>query len=334
MKEKSIFYFGCGATVLLFLFSLTVGQVDISFQSIFSWNEAADEMSQNLIFNYRLPKSIAAVLVGLSLPVAGFLMQELFKNPLAEPSVLGVTSMASLGVAMVVFLFSFLGLDAWMNNPWVISLASLSGSGLALILLLFFGAKVKSSSSLIILGMMLSGLTAAFIGLMQYFSNSEKIKSFLLWGFGSLTGVSWEQLGIFLIFVTFGLIGSAFTLRGLSALLFGERYAQSLGVDLKKLRLLLLVSSALLTAASTAFTGPIAFVGLAVPHICRSVLKTGNFRLLFRWVILSGVFVMLLFSILTDFFPFGTLPINIITSLVGAPIVMSILLNKNYEINA
>ena len=329
MKEKSIFYIICCLAILLFLFSLTVGKVEISLKELFDLN---DEVTQNLIFNFRLPKSITAVLIGLSLPIAGFLMQELFKNPLAEPSVLGVTSMASLGVAIVVFLFALIGLEAWLNNPWILILASFIGSIVALVLILLFGNKVKSSASLVILGFMLSGITVSLIGLLQYFSTSEKIKTFLMWGFGSLSGLSWEQINVFALFLGIGLLFSYSTLRGVSALLLGEKYAQSVGVNIKKLRVVILLSSAILTASATAFTGPIAFIGLAIPHICRSVLKTGDMRMLFRWIVLSGVFVMLLFSILTDLFPFGTLPINIITSLVGAPIVISILLNNKYEV--
>lgn len=329
MKEKPLFYLICCLTIFLFFYSLTIGKVEIPIKEIIG---STDEVNRNLVLNFRLPKSITAVLIGLSLPIAGFLMQELFKNPLAEPSVLGVTSMASLGVAIVIFLFTTLGLDTWLNNPWLLIFASFIGSIFALFFILLFLNKVKSSASLVILGFMLSGLTVAFIGLMQYFSTSDKIKTFLMWGFGSISGLSWEQVGVFALFVSFGLIGSIFTLRGISALILGEKYAQSVGIDIKKLRILILVSAALLTASATAFTGPIAFVGLAVPHICRSVLKTGNMRLLFRWVLLAGVCIMLLFSILTDLFPFGTLPINIITSLIGAPIVISILLNNKYEI--
>ncbi|QTV04816.1 iron ABC transporter permease [Faecalibacter bovis] len=329
MKEKRLFYLIFCLTIFLFFFSLTIGKVAIPFADIF---DSTDEVTRNLVLNYRLPKSITTVLVGLSLPVAGFLLQELFKNPLAEPSVLGITSMSSLGVAIVVFLFALIGLDVWLNNPWILIFASFIGSLFALFLILLLANKVTSSASLVILGFMLSGITVAIIGLLQYFSTSEKIKTFLMWGFGSLSGLSWDQILVFALFVGIGLILSLFTLRGISALLLGEKYAQSVGINIKKIRLLILFSSAILTASATAFTGPIAFIGLAVPHICRSILKTGDMRMLFRWIVLSGVFVMLLFSIITDMFPFGTLPINIITSLFGAPIVISILLNHKYEV--
>ncbi len=334
MKEKITFIGSLGIILFLFIISLSVGKVAIPISDILAvLSGDADEISTNLILNFRVPKSIAAILVGIALPVAGFLMQELFKNPLAEPSVLGVTSMASLGVGTVIFLFSVLGLDAYLNSPWLIITASLLGSLVALLLILSFATKIKSSASLVILGFMLSGLTGALIGMMQYVAPSDKIKTFLMWGFGSLSGLTWEQLFIFFLFIVIGLGISMFTLRGVSALLLGERYAATMGINIKQLRILILIATAILTAAATAFTGPIGFVGLVIPHLCRTVLKTGDIRLLFKWIIVTGIFSMLLFSIFTEVFPFGTLPINIITSLIGAPIVISILLNNKYQIN-
>ena len=333
MKEKPLFFVLIILTFLLFILSLSVGKVSISFTEIFQvilGNQ--DEMTTNLVLNFRLPKSITAILVGISLPISGFLMQELFKNPLADPAVLGITSMASLGVGIVIFLFSLLCLDLYLNNPWITILASFVGAVLALLIVIVFSFRVKSASSLVILGFMLAGLSGALIGMMQYFAPSEKIKAYLIWGFGSLSGLSWEQLCIFALFVLSGIIISLFTLRGITALLLGERYAQSLGINIKKLRFIILISTALLTASATAFAGPIGFIGLAIPHICRTLLKTGNMRVLYRWVVVSGIFFMLLFSILTEIFPFGTLPINIITALFGAPIVISILLNNKNEV--
>lgn len=333
MKEKPLFYILIILTVFLFIGSLSVGKVAISFSEIYHvFSGNSDEMLHNLVMNFRLPKSLTALLVGLSLPVSGFLMQELFKNPLAEPSVLGISSMASLGVAIVIFLFSIIGLEEYLNNPWLIILASFFGSVLALILIVTLSFRIKSSASLVIIGFMIAGLAAAFIGIMQYFAPSEKIKSYLVWGFGSLSGLSWEQVGVFTLFVFSGIALSLFSLKGITALLLGEKYAQSLGVNIKKLRLIILISTALLTASATAFAGPISFIGLAIPHICRTLLKTGDMKTLYRWVVVTGVFFMLFFSILTEVFPFGTLPINIITALFGAPIVISILLNNKNEV--
>ena len=268
-------------------------------------------------------------MVGLALPIAGFLLQELFKNSLAEPSVLGITAMASLGVAIVVFLFSIIGLDYLLGNSWLTISAAMIGSLTALVLIGTFSYRVKSSTALIVLGMMLSGLAVSFIGLLQYFAPSEKIKSFLLWSFGSLTGLKWEQIFVFSLCVFTGLLLAYGTLKSLTFLLLGEKYAQTLGVNLFRLRFTLLLSTSILTAAATAFAGPIAFIGLAVPHICRNILKTSNMHYLFFSVMMMGAALMLIFSFLTDIFPFGTFPINIITSLFGTPIVISIVLKNS-----
>lgn len=333
IREKILFFLTILFTFFIFMISLSVGKVYISFEEIFNvFINSPDEVFQNLILNFRLPKAITSVLVGIALPVAGFLMQELFKNPLAEPSVLGVTSMSSLGVGVVIFLFSILGLDQFLNNPWLLILASLIGSIISLLLIIGVSFRIKSSASLIILGFMLTGISGALIGMMQYFAPSDQIKTFLMWGYGSLTGLSWEKVAVFGSSVLVGL-GLAFsTLRGITGLLLGERYAMSLGINIKQLKIIILLATAILTASATAFTGPIGFIGLAIPHICRSILKTGDMKLLIRWIILIGILLTLIFSILTEIFPFGTLPINIITALFGSPIVISILLNNKYEI--
>ena len=333
MKEKLLFIGAWLLIVGLFLLSLSVGKVAISTAEIITvFTGSSDEVISNLVFHYRLPKTIAALLVGIALPISGFMMQELFKNPLAEPSVLGITSMSSLGVGCVIFLFSIFGFEHYLNSPWLIILASLIGSFVALSLILSFSSRVKSSASLVILGFMLSGLTGALIGMMQYLAPSDQIKSFMMWGYGSLSGLSWEQISVFALFITFGIVFSLFALKGITALVLGEKYAATMGINVKQLRILLLISTGILTAGATAFTGPIGFIGLVIPHLCRSILKTGNIVRLYQWILTSGILTMLAFSILTDLFPYGTLPINIITSLIGAPIVISILLNNKFEI--
>ena len=322
----------CLLIVFIFIcLNLLIGKANISIEDIFRIlvGQSEDNFAQNLILHYRLPKVITSILVGLALPIAGFLLQELFKNSLAEPSVLGITAMASLGVAIVVFLFSIIGLDYLLGNSWLTISAAMIGSLTALVLIGTFSYRVKSSTALIVLGMMLSGLAVSFIGLLQYFAPSEKIKSFLLWSFGSLTGLKWEQIFVFSLCVFTGLLLAYGTLKSLTFLLLGEKYAQTLGVNLFRLRFTLLLSTSILTAAATAFAGPIAFIGLAVPHICRNILKTSNMHYLFFSVMMMGAALMLIFSFLTDVFPFGTFPINIITSLFGTPIVISIVLKNS-----
>lgn len=286
-------------------------------------------MAYRLIVDYRLPKTIAAILTGIALPLSGLMLQELFRNPLADPSVLGITSAAGLGVALVIFLSSILGFASIVNNSWLISLASFFGAFLALLLIVFFSARLNSTSALIIVGIMVAGFSSAIIGVLQFFAPSEKIKTYLMWTFGSLSGLSWAQILVFSIMTFIGLLISALTLKGISGLRLGENYAHTMGINIKKIRWLILISSALLTAAATAFVGPIAFIGLAIPHICRIVFKSTKILKLYILVILTGIFSMLLFSWIAQIFPNGSLPINIITSLIGAPIVMSIILNRN-----
>jgi len=308
----------------MFFLNLNVGNAQVSVSDIFK-----NEIAHNLIVNYRLPKTIAAILAGIALPVSGLLLQELFRNPLADPSVLGITSASGLGVAIIIFLSSVLGLTSMLNNPWLLCLASFCGAILGLSIIVFFSSRLSSTAGLIIVGMMVAGLASAIIGVLQFFAPSEKIKAFLIWTFGSMSGLSWTQIGVFVIMVMLGVLISLFTLKGISGMRLGENYAHTMGINIQKIRWLILISSAILTASATAFVGPVAFIGLAIPHICRILFKRTEIIQLYTLVVLIGVFSMLLFSWIAQIFPNENLPINIITSLIGAPIVMSIILNRN-----
>ncbi|MGB3453430.1 MAG: iron ABC transporter permease [Moheibacter sp.] len=310
--------------VAAFLINLNLGSSDIRLSD---WS--SDENARQLIFDFRLPRTIAAFLAGIALPISGLILQELFRNPLADPSVLGITSASGLGVALVIFLSAVLGFNDWVNNSWLICIASFLGAISALAVIVFFSARLNSTTALIIIGIMIAGFAAAIIGVLQFFAPSEKIKTYLMWTFGSVSGLSWSQIFVFSITTLFGLMISIFTLKGISGLRLGENYAYSMGINVKKTRWLILVSSAVLTASATAFVGPIAFIGLAIPHICRIAFRQTEVVKLYILVILLGIFSMLLFSWISQIFPKGSLPINIITSLIGAPIVMSILLNRN-----
>lgn len=315
--------------IITFLLNLNIGSSEIT---ILDWS--ANPTAKQLIMDFRLPKTIAAILAGIALPISGLLLQELFRNPLADPSILGITSASGLGVAIVIFLSAIFGFSNWINNSWLICVASFLGAILALIIILFFSARLNSTTALVIIGIMIAGFAAAIIGVLQFFAPSEKIKTYLMWTFGSVSGLSWSQILVFLVTTLSGIIVSIFTLKGVSGLRLGENYAHSMGINIRKTRWLILISSALLTASTTAFVGPIAFIGLAIPHICRIVFKQTEILKLYALVILLGIFSMLLFSWIAQIFPNGSLPINIITSLVGAPIVMSILLNrKSYQWN-
>lgn len=307
----------------MFFLNLNLGNADVS---IFDFSQ--NEIARKLILDYRLPKTVAALLAGIALPVSGLLLQELFRNPLADPSVLGITSASGLGVGIVIFLSSILGLSSMLNNPWLLCLASFCGALLGLMIIVFFSSRLNSTAGLIIIGMMIAGLASAIIGVLQFFAPSEKIKTYLIWTFGSMSGLSWTQIGVFSLMVLIGIFISIFTLKGISGMRLGENYAHTMGVNIKKTRWLILISSAILTASATAFVGPVAFIGLAIPHICRILFKRTGIIQLYVLVVLTGILSMLLFSWLAQIFPNGNLPINIITSLIGAPVVMSILLNR------
>ncbi len=313
----------------MFFLNLQIGNADVSILDVFQ-----NEVANKLVLDYRLPKTIAALLAGIALPVSGLLLQELFRNPLADPSVLGITSASGLGVGIVIFLSATLGLTSMLNNPWLLCLASFFGAMSGLIIIVFFSLRINSTSGLIIVGMMVAGLASAIIGILQFFAPSEKIKTFLIWTFGSMSGLSWTQIGVFSFMVLLGIFISLFTLKGISGMRLGESYAHTMGINIYNVRWLILISSAVLTASATAFVGPVAFIGLAIPHICRILFKRTAIGQLYTLVILTGIFSMLLFSWIAQIFPNGSLPINIITSLIGAPIVMSILLNrKQYNWN-
>lgn len=309
-----------GLIFLALMLNLNVGNTDISL-----WDISSNEVAKNLILNYRFPKAVASILVGISLPLSGLLLQELFRNPLADPSILGISSASGLGVAIVIFLSAVLGFSNYLNNPWLLCLAALAGAGLALLMLIYFSSKINSTTALIVIGFMIAGFSSALIGVMQFFAPSEKIKSYLMWSFGSISGLSWSQLGVFFFFVIVGILISIFTFKGISGLRLGENYAHTMGINVKKTRWVILFSTSTLTASATAFVGPIAFIGLAVPHICRMVFKEMNVVKLYTYVLLLGVLLMLIFSWIAQIFPTGSLPINIITSLIGAPIVISII---------
>lgn len=309
-----------GLIFLALMLNLNVGNTDISL-----WDISSNEVAKNLILNYRFPKAVASILVGISLPLSGLLLQELFRNPLADPSILGISSASGLGVAIVIFLSAVLGFSNYLNNPWLLCLAALAGAGLALLMIIYFSSKINSTTALIVIGFMIAGFSSALIGVMQFFAPSEKIKSYLMWSFGSISGLSWSQLGVFFFFVIVGILISIFTFKGISGLRLGENYAHTMGINVKKTRWVILFSTSTLTASATAFVGPIAFIGLAVPHICRMVFKEMNVVKLYIYVLLLGVLLMLIFSWIAQIFPTGSLPINIITSLIGAPIVISII---------
>ena len=320
--------------VILFFANVSLGSISIPFKTILHsfFAHAEDYTRQEYIIqNYRLPKAITAILVGSGLGISGLLMQTLFRNPLAGPFVLGITSGASLGVALLIMGSSVFGgfFATLLISKWSLVIAASLGSFLVLLTVLMVSSKVRDTMAILIIGLMFGSITAAVVSVLSYFSSAEELQQYIFWGFGSLGDLQWKELKIFAIIYTIGILFSIASIKALNTLLLGENYAKSLGLNLKQSRLIIIIATSLLAGTITAFAGPIAFIGLAIPHITRQIFNTSNHRLLLPAVFLFGAIVMLICDSIaqlpnTDY----TLPINAITSLIGAPVVVWLLVRK------
>ena len=320
--------------MLFFFINISLGTVSIPLKEVFSslfGGEAIKSSWQFIILEYRLPKAITAILVGGGLAVSGLIMQTLFRNPLAGPFVLGLSSGASLGVALLILGAGVFGgtLGGLLLGPWSLVIASALGSFFVLLAVLAVTFKVKDTMTILIIGLMFGSVTSAVVSVLSYFSNAEQLQQFVFWSFGTLGNVSWNGILILFICVLIGLLICLSSIKSLNALLLGENYAKSMGVNLKKVTLLIIVATSLLAGGITAFAGPIAFVGLAVPHLTRQYFTTSNHFILLPAVFLSGAILMLFCDTVAQL-PFSnfTLPINAITSLFGAPVVIWLLVRK------
>jgi iron complex transport system permease protein len=319
--------------LLCFFINISLGSVSIPLTSIFEslFYTTANETHYIIIQNFRLPKAITAILVGSGLGISGLLMQTLFRNPLAGPFVLGISSGASLGVALVILGSGLFGglFATVLISKWSIVIASSLGSFLVLLAVLAVSSKVRDTMAILIIGLMFGSITAAVVSVLSYFSSAEQLQNYVFWGFGSLSNLSWEELSIFFIIYAVGIILSIISIKSLNSLLLGDNYAKSLGVNVTKNRLLIIVATSLIAGTITAFAGPIAFIGLAVPHLTRQIFKTSNHKVLLPAVFLFGGIVMLICDSIaqvpnSDY----TLPINAITALVGAPVVIWLLVRQ------
>lgn len=328
---------GFGLLVLAFLVNISLGSVSISIPDIVSglffgdWDKNSTEQ---IIQNYRLPKALVAVLAGIGLSVSGLQMQTFFRNPLAGPYVLGISSGAGLGVALLMLAGSAFGLiigNAAMN-PWAIVAAGSIGGGLVLVMVSLVAWRVRDSMTLLIVGLMFGAAVSAIISVLSYFAGAEALKLFTIWGMGSLGGLGWSQLLALSIMILLGLIPVVLSIKSYNGMLLGESYAESMGINPKRLRWMMISSTGLLAGSITAFCGPIAFVGIAVPHLARMIWKTSDHKILFLGSSIIGAFLLLLCDAISQL-P-GTaqsLPINAVTSLVGAPIVISLVIRKNFS---
>lgn len=321
--------------IILFILNLFVGSVTIPFRELFDiiLNPEADSTLYTIIFNYRLPQVVTALLSGAALSVAGLLMQTLFRNPLADPSMLGISSGAGLGVAITVLLTGILGGNAlssfglWSNLG--VSLAAFIGATLVLTIILGFSSRVKNMTTLIIIGLMISYFAGSLTDIMKFFSLKEDIHAFVIWGMGSFSAVGTSKLTFFSIAIIIGLLASLFLTKTLNILILGDLYAENLGLNIKRSNLIIILISGYLTAIVTAYCGPIAFLGLAIPHLTRFVFRTSDHRILLPSTILIGMVVSMLCNLIARMPGFeGNLPINAVTALIGAPVVIWVILRK------
>lgn len=322
------------AAFFLLVLDISFGSVTIPIKDIFeslTGGKASKETWEYIIINYRLPKAITAILVGMGLSVSGLLMQTLFRNPLAGPYVLGLSSGSSLGVAFVILGAGYLPtfLSSFLISSYGIIIASFLGSLMVLLLVLLVSQKLRDTMAILIVGLMFGSFTSAFVGVLTYFSTAEQLQKFTFWSLGNLGNLSWTSIVILAISVGIGLLLSIISIKPLNALLLGENYAKSLGLNYNKARLIIILATSILAGSITAFAGPIAFIGLAVPHIAKLVFHTSNHTILFWATLLVGAIIMLFCDIASQL-PGSelTLPINAITSIIGAPVVIWLLVHK------
>ncbi|MBB6270345.1 iron complex transport system permease protein [Pedobacter cryoconitis] len=320
--------------LVAFLLDVALGSVHIPLKEVIKVLFTSDSGNDTWVYiieKIRLPKALTAIIVGCGLSVSGLQMQTLFRNPLAGPSVLGITAGASLGVALVMLsagsitsLYTIKELG--ISGSWLIIVASSFGAALIMILIVSISSSLKDNVIVLIVGVMIGNITLSVISIWQYFSSPELIKDYLLWTFGSLGGVTGGQLGILAIVVFAGLLISFLSSKLLDALLLGDNYARSMGLTVKRARILIIGSTSILAGGITAFCGPIGFIGIAVPHLARALFNTSNHRILIPACCLIGTVLMLICDIVAQLPGSQTvLPINVITALVGSPVVIWII---------
>ena len=304
--------------IISIIINLNVGFLKLSFWDFFS----STENSQ--IAQLRINRVLVMLMAGVSIPTSGFLLQEYFQNPLAGPSVLGITSVASLSVAFYIFFSHNLYLPEFLQNGFI-SISAIAGSLLLMFVLLAFSNRFRDKSFLIIFGFLVSALAGAIVSILQFYADNQSLKNYILWSFGANNQVTINQVLILTLIVVLGLILSFKSIKPLIGNALGSNYAQSLGVNLNRLKYLIIVASSLLSASVTAFLGPILFIGIVVPHFCRMIWNPA--KLWQQWILnmILGILIMVVFSIISELSQF---PINVITSLFGIPVILTMLLKN------
>ena len=321
---------------VLFLLNILLGSIQIPFKDVWHilWGDYnGNEIWQNIVWKSRIPQALTALVAGAGLSVSGLQMQTVFRNPLAGPSVLGISSGASMGVAFVVLLSGTIGGVALSKvgvmGEIALTISAIIGSLSIMALIIFVSQKVKGNVTLLIIGVMVGYVANAVIGVLKYFSVEEDIRAYVIWGLGSFARVSGNQMTLFVSIMLVLLPLSFLLVKTLNLLLLGDAYARNLGLNIRRARLQVITCSGVLVAIVTAYCGPIIFLGLAVPHLCRSLFRTSDHRILMPASLLMGGAMALVCNLIARMPGFeGALPVNSVTALVGAPVVISVLFNK------
>ena len=335
MKSYWKFIILTAALAVLLVVNLLLGTVRIPIAEILTilTGSEADEVATNIVMQSRLPQALTAIVAGAGLAVSGLQMQTVFRNPLAGPSVLGISNGSALGVAFVVLLSGRLGGVALSRLGYLgeaaMSVAAIIGALAVMLLILWVSGRVKGNVTLLIIGVMIGYLANAIIGVLKYLSPEEDVKSFVVWGLGSFSRVSGDEMLLFVCLMCVLLPLACLLVKPMNLMLLGERYAANLGLNIRRARMLVIISSGVLVAIVTAYCGPIMFIGLAVPHLARAVFRTSDHRVLMPATALSGAVLALLCNFVARMPGFeGALPVNSVTALVGAPVIAAVLFGR------
>lgn len=325
--------------ILLFLLNLLLGSVTIPFDAVIDILLGKSNHTiiwENIIWKSRVPQALTALFAGAALSISGLQMQTVFRNPLAGPSVLGISSGASLGVAFVVLFSGSIGQLALSQLGYVgevaVSVAAIVGALSVMALIVYVSQKVRGNVTILIIGVMIGYVANAIIGVLKYFSVEEDIRSYVIWGLGSFSKVSGDQVYLFISLMLLFIPLSFLLIKNMNLMLLGDSYARNLGLNVKQARFLVISSSGILVAIVTAYCGPIMFIGLAVPHLCRAIFQSSNHRILMPASLLMGAVLALFCNLVARMPGFeGALPVNSVTALVGAPVVASVLFSKRKQ---
>jgi iron complex transport system permease protein len=331
-RVRFIFIILLALVALFMILDILFGSVNIKASEVISaiFSHSANNY-ETIILKFRLPKAITAIIVGVALSLSGLQMQTVFRNPMAGPDVLGISSGASLGVAFVILGFSRNISPESLNGlgNWILVAASWVGAGAVMLLIMVISSKVKDILTILILGIMLSSGISAIVTILQYFSNESMLKAYVIWTMGSLGNLTSAQLNVLSISILAGVTLSLLSSKMLNALLLGENYAGSIGLNVRHARYIIFIGTSILAGSVTAFCGPIGFIGIAVPHMARILFKTSDHRILLPGTILMGALVMLASDLISQLpGSESVLPINAVTSLIGIPVVIWVILNK------